>query len=298
MKSGTLISHVILITLFTVLFSACNGRKEQESGKQESGMGEPGKLHQQQFIKKLETVNPGLKDPSGIVQLIKLTGAGFIPDLVNDSGMDSYYMEDSSRAAINLGVYTVDLVYLLTYDQDEKADLFLEKARLIAERIGAGHLYDHGMYKRYRSAGVPSDTLIKYFSKSAESLEHEFREIELLRISTLFATGEFIEKLHFTTSLLFHADKEDLDHYWTIMILVFQQEKALDNLILLLEQIRGDEEGERFMAMMKDLKQLYTELNSSNEMAGINTHNITDNQVFIDLVDHLRRVRNFIIQTE
>jgi hypothetical protein len=298
MKTRIHITHLLVITLFLVSFSACKDRKGQDSGKQESGLDESGKLHQQQFIKKLETVNPGLKDPSGIVHLIEMTGAGFIPDLVNDSGMDSYYMEDSARAAINLGVYTVDLVYLLTYEQDEKADLFLEKARLIAERIGAGHLYDYSMYQRYRSAGVPSDTLIKYFSRSAESLEHEFREMELLRLSTLFATGEFIEKLHLTTSLLVNADKEDMDHYWTIMILVFQQEKALDNLILLLEQIRGDEEGERFMAMMKDLKQLYAELNSSNEMAGINTHNITDNQIFIDLVDHLGRVRDYIIQPE
>jgi len=123
-------------------------------------------------------------------------------------------------------------------------------------------------------------------------------EMELLRLSTLFATGEFIEKLHLTTSLLVNADKEDLDYYWTIMILVFQQEKALDNLILLLEQIRGDEEGERFMAMMNDLKLIYTELISDNEMAGINTQNITDNQIFIDLVDHLRRIRNYIILPE
>lgn len=298
MKAGKLISHVLVITLFAASLSTCKGRKDQESGKQESGMAESGKLYQQQFLRKLDAVNPGLKDPSGIVHLIEETGAGFIPDLVNDSGMDSYYLEDSSRAAVNLGVYTVDLVYLLSYEQDEKADLFLEKARLIAERIGAGHLYDHGMYWRYRAAGVHSDTLIKYFSRSAESLEHEFMEMELLRLSTLFATGEFIEKLHLTTSLLVNADKEDLDYYWTIMILVFQQEKALDNLILLLEQIRGDEEGERFMAMMNDLKLIYTELISDNEMAGINTQNITDNQIFIDLVDHLRRIRNYIILPE
>jgi hypothetical protein len=154
------------------------------------------------------------------------------------------------------------------------------------------------LYRRYRAAGVPSDTLIKYLSRAAETLEHEYRELELLRLYTLFATGEFIEKLHLTTSLLVHADRENLDHYWTIMVLVFQQEKDLDSLIFMLDQVRDHEEGERFMSMMKDLKQIYSELNSYNEMAGINTQNITENQTFIDLVNHLNVVRNFIISPE
>ena len=106
--------------------------------------------------------------------------------------------------------------------------------------------------------------------------------VHLLSQLTYFGHGE-------------HADEKDADYYWTIMILVFQQERDLDSLILLLDQIRGEEEGERFMAMMKDLKHIFMELNNSDELAGINTRNITENQVFQDLFEQLTYIRKYII---
>ena len=49
------------------------------------------------------------------------------------------------------------------------------------------------------------------------------------------------------------------------------------------------------MAMMKDLKHIYMELNNSDELAGINTQNITENQVFQDLFEQLTYIRQYIV---
>ena len=82
------------------------------------------------------------------------------------------------------------------------------------------------------------------------------------------------------------------------MVLVFQQEKALDSLILLLNEIRDEEEGERFMAMMNDLKLIFMELNNPDELSGINTQNIAENKVFIDLIEQLGYIREMVIYPE
>lgn len=284
---------VFILAMLSGSLASCKSKNKQESAAQE-----PGKLYQHQFRRKLETINPGLNDPAGVIQLLELCGADFIPALINDSGMDSIYLTDSVLSAINLGIYTVDMVYLLTYEKDEKFDKQLERARALASNIGAGHLYDYAMYKRYRTAGVHPDTLIKYLSKAAEKMEHEYGKMELLTLSTLFTTGEFIEKLHLSTQMLIHTDKAKADQYRTLMLVVLQQERALDDLIILLDHIRGEEEGERFMAMMNDLKHIFMELTDSNELAGINTQNITENQVFKDLVEQLSIIRNRIIVYE
>jgi hypothetical protein len=63
----------------------------------------------------------------------------------------------------------------------------------------------------------------------------------------------------------------------------------------LLDQIRVDEKGERFMAMMNDLKHIFIELNNSDELAGINTLNITENLVFQDLFEQLTYIRQYIL---
>lgn len=284
---------ILILFIFSGSLASCKSKKEQESTAQE-----PEKLQHVQFRRKLEIINPGLYDPAGVIQLIELSGAKFIPELINDWGMDSIYLSDSVLSAINLGIYTVDMVYLLAYERNEKFDKHLEKAQALADNLGAGHLYDHVLYKRYRAAGAHPDTLIKYLSKAAEKMEHDYGEKGLLRLSTLYTTGEFIEKLHLSTLMLSRADKAEADHYWTLMLLLFHQEKALDELIILLDQIRDKEEGERFMAMMNDLKHIFMEMNHSEELAGINTQNITEKQVFKDLVEQLSIIRNLIVLPE
>ena len=291
MRSINSLTILLILAICAGSFYSCGSKKEGESSTTE----EPGKLYQHEFRRKLELINPGLRDPSAIISLLESTGAEFLPDLVNDAGLDSIYLQDSALAAINLGIYTVDLVYLLAYEKDEKADIQLDRARVLADKIGAAHLYDHGIYKRYRQAGIHPDTLIIHLSKAAEQMEHEFDSLELLRLSTLFATGEFIEKLHLTSSLLIHAEEQEKDYYWTIMLVVFQQEKALDHLILLLDQIREQEEGDRFMAMMNDLKLIFMEMTDPEEMSGINTQNIAEKQVFKDMVEQLQYIRNRVI---
>ncbi|HEC42354.1 MAG TPA: hypothetical protein ENI20_05950 [Bacteroides sp.] len=291
MRFSKSICIFVIVAIFTGSVCSCKNKRETES----STTKEPGKFYQHEFRRRLDAVNPGLKDPSAIISLLESTGAEFLPDLINNSGLDSIYLLDSAAAAVNLGIYTVDLVYLIAYDKNEMADVQLSKARKLADKIGATHLYDHGMYNRYRQAGVHPDTLIKYFSKAAEQMEHEYSSMQLLRLYTLFATGEFIEKLHLTSSLLIHAEEHERDYYWTVMLLVFQQERALDQLILLLDQIREQEEGDRFMAMMNDLKLIFMEMTDSRELSGINTQNIAENQLFREMVEQLGYIRNWVI---
>jgi hypothetical protein len=290
MRLHLLIAGIIPLFILVMLIPGC-----RNMDKGETRSGSAGKLHEQEFRRRLEQVNPGLRDPAAVIELIKMTGAPFQDELVNRLANDSIYLLDSSLSALNLGIYTVDIAYLVTYERDEAVDLQLNKARALAENIGAGHLYDHGMFRRYQVAGVPEDTLIFILKHAAEQLEHDFSRMELMRIYTLFATGEFIEKLHLTIQLLIHADHENDESYLTLMLLLFHQENSLRQLVSLLDQVRRREEGERFMAMLNDLQLIFMELNTPNELAGINTSNITGNQVFRDLVAQVARIRNQII---
>jgi len=273
-----------------MLLTACRNREKGETAGRLAG-----ESHKQEFRRTLDQVNPGLRDPAAVIEMIKMTGATFQDDLVNTLDKNSVYLLDSVLSVMNLGIYTVDIVYLLTYDRDKNVMLHLNKARALAENIGAGHLYDHGMFRRYQVAGVPNDTLIMILKHAAEQLEHDFSRMELMRIYTLFATGEFIEKLHLTTQLLINADHENDESYLSLMLLLFHQENSLRQLVNLLDQVRRKEEGERFMAMLSDLQLIFMELNTPDELADISTRNITKNQIFKDLVAQIDRIRNQII---
>ncbi len=284
-------SYITVLMLLIFLFismTACSSKEKQDK---EVSI----KLNEQEFRQKLELINPGLKDPASVIELIVNTGAEFLENIVNTEGQDSIYPLDSALSALNLGVYTVDIAYLATYNKNEEMLVLLEKARDLAEIIGAGHLYDHAMFRRYQTMGVPKDSLMMILRHAAEQVEHDFSRTELMRIYTLFAAGEFIEKLHLTTQLLIHVDRENEDIYMNLMLLLFHQENSLRELVSLLDQVRRSEEGERFMAMLSDLQLIFMEMNTRDELADINTGNITENKVFKDLVAQVDLIRDQII---
>jgi len=272
------------------------GCRHRETGETAETTGRlDSELNEHEFNRELEQVNPGLRDPAAVIELIRMTGASFQDNLVNTLDNDPVYLLDSVLSVMNLGIYTVDVAYLVTYDRDEDLMIHLNKARELAVNIGAGHLYDHGMFRRYQVAGASDDSLLMILKHAAEELEHDFSEAGLRRIYTLFATGEFIEKLHLTVQLLIQADLDNDESYLSLMLLLFHQENSLRQLVSLLDQVRRKEEGERFMAMLSDLQLIFMELNTPDELAGIRTSNIAKNQIFKDLVVQIERIRNQII---
>ena len=119
-----------------------------------------------------------------------------------------------------------------------------------------------------------------------------------MRAATLFATGEFIEKLHITSHLLMSETGGSTNQKNFLLLVLLQQEESLDHLIILLDGIRGREEGERFMAYMKELKVVYQELNSKSELADMTVENITENPIYSDLRDLTETIRNRVINPE
>jgi hypothetical protein len=285
-----LITRILPLLLLGMFVIDCGNREKAETTDNSARV-----MDEHEFRQRLDQVNPGLSDPAAVIELIRMSGASFLDDLVNLSGPDAIYHLDSALSALNLGIYTVDIAYLAAYEKHEAVDLQLDKARELAGNVGAGHLYDHGILRRYQVAGLPVDSLLLILKHAAEQLEHEFSQMELMRFNTLFVTGEFIEKLHLTTQLLIHADHENEDSYLHLMMLLFHQENSLRQLISLLDQVRGSEEGERFMAMLDDLQLIFLEINTPGELADINTSNLAGNQTFNDLIDQVLRIRNQII---
>lgn len=280
---------ILPMVLVGLLMASCLNQAKEKRAESAAG-----RLSEREFRRELEQINPGLRDPAAVIELIRKTGAGYREDLVNTLGMDSIYLLDTALSALNLGIYTVDIAYLASYEKHEALALQMSRARALAINIGAGHLYDHGMFRRYQAAGIPADTLLNYLRYASEQMAHEFSQGELNRVSTLFTTGEFIEKLHLTTRLLMQPDHVNDEVYHYLMLLLFHQEITLRQLTGLLEQVRRWEEGERFMAMLGDLQLIFMELNEADEQAGINTSNLRDNQIFKDLVSQVGRIRNQI----
>ena len=82
------------------------------------------------------------------------------------------------------------------------------------------------------------------------------------------------------------------------MVAVTDQEKPLDDLISLLDQIREEDEGERFMAEMNKLKQVYEEANFKEMIANWTPQTRPSGEYLEKITNQVEALRNSLVSTE
>ena len=293
------ITRILLSTavMVTVLFTSC----QQKAGQQKAAQSETEEMDE--FQRKLQNINPGLEDPTIVMAALDMAGAEYIDGLVVPMENVDYYAEDKAQAALALGVYTVDIAYLVSYGKNDEALIKYERARKLARAIGLVSSFEEGIFERYVTAGADPDTLRKQLTMTAHNIDVEMSKGEQARHAVLFVTGEFVEKMYVLTQVIaqFPDDfPEDvraqlLRH---LMIGIVEQEEHLNDLIELLNQIRDEGEGEEFMAEMNALKQIYDEANFKEIIANWTPQTTATGEYMARITDRVSKIRARIISLD
>jgi hypothetical protein len=288
------ITRILFLAAIMIALLSC----QQKTGQQKAAQSD----ETDEFEQKLENINPGLKDPSVVMVLLDMAGAEYIDGLVVPMENVDYYAQDQTKAALALGVYTVDIAYLASYGKNDQALVKYERARKLAAAIGMVSSFEQGMFERYVTAGANPDTLRRNLTLTAQNLDKEMSQAEMARHYTLFVTGEFIEKMYVLTQVI-DQYPDDLPQdvrsqlLRHLMMVVVQQEEALNDLIGMLEQIREEGEGEEFMAEMNALKQVYDEANFQEMITNWTPQTTAGGEYLARITDQVDRLRTRIVST-
>jgi len=281
--------------MVAILFTSC----QQKTGQQKTTQTD----ETDEFTEKLWNINPGLEDPSIVMVTLDMAGAEYIEGLVVPMENVDFYAQDQAQAALALGVYMVDIAYLVSYNKIDQALIKYERARKLADAIGLVSSFEELVFERYVSAGADPDTLRKNLTMTAHNIDLEMSQGERARHAVLFVTGEFIEKMYVLTQVIeqypddFPEDVRSqlLRH---LMVAIVEQEQPLNDLIDLLEQIREEDEGEEFMAEMKDLKAIYTEADFQEMIANWTPQTVGGGEYLARITEQIDRLRARIVATE
>jgi len=252
--------------MVALVFTSC---KQKDGENKTAGSESDGT---EELRETLISINPALRDPSIMMVALEMADAGYIEGLIVPMENVEYYSRDEAQAALTLGIYTVDIAYLATYGKKEAALIKYERARKLSKAIGLQSSYEKGLFEDYMAAGANPDSLRKSMSITAENVDAELTQAQRSRHVILYFTGEFIEKMYILTQVIAqYPDDLPPDVINQLLrqlyIAVAEQEEPLDNLIELLNQIREEDEGEKFMAEMNKLKQVYVEANFKEMIA-------------------------------
>jgi hypothetical protein len=281
--------------MVTMLLTSC----QQKAGDQKKTQ----TVETDEFVEKLQNINPGLEDPSLVMATLEMASAEYIDGLVVPMENVDYYAQDPAQAALTLGVYMVDIAYLVSYGKDDEALIKYERARKLADAIGLVSSFEQAVFERYVKISADPDTLRELLTMTAHNIDVEMSQGERARHAVLFVTGEFIEKMYILTQAIEQYPEDFPQEIRSqllrhLMIGIVEQEEPLNDLIDLLEQIREVDEGEEFMAEMNDLKAIYTEANFPEMIRNWTPETTAGGEYLARITEQVARLRARIVATE
>ena len=74
--------------------------------------------------------------PSKIPYLLMATGSDFDGTAINDVSKVDNYTNEITKSAVNIGIYTTDIGYLISYDKTRSALEYIGACQKLSEAIG------------------------------------------------------------------------------------------------------------------------------------------------------------------
>jgi hypothetical protein len=151
---------------------------------------------------------------------------GIYPDrtLVNPlKNVEKY--TTSSKKAINLGVFGVDLGYMNMFTVSESTNDYVTAISQISGDIGLRIVFTREVYDRVMSLKNNQDSLAQYLSKLFANTDIYLKNNSQQQISALVITGGWIESFFLLCTIYSQTKNKDL------LPFLYQQKFVLDNII-------------------------------------------------------------------
>ncbi|MDX1904497.1 MAG: hypothetical protein SFU27_10100 [Thermonemataceae bacterium] len=264
--------------IFAVIASLALLASCGEKPKEEAPKGDSSKVEKNTETNKND-VTANVKD--AVKQLPRVEE---LPDLLASAGVDDFYenlinpsknvdkyMTTNDLAAINLGIYAVDLGYVLNYEKVQLGIDYVQVTQKLADKIGVSAGLDEKAMERFRKNMDKKDTLIKMSNEAVQNIDKYLRDNERVTMSALVLGGMFIEGLYLSTNIIAlpsDYDKNLKNQIFGRMIkIIADQEKSLDDAIASLEAVKKDPKGDELLVALKEVKKIYTENKYSEKFA-------------------------------
>jgi hypothetical protein len=182
--------------------------------------------------------------------LFQSSGAVFKQELLNPPDKLSNYVT-SSKKALNLGVFAVDLSYAKVSEQLETAGKYFNAMQRMAEEIGIPSGYFKNTAERFDKNINNKDSLIKIANEVYMASDSYLRENERYAASAQIILGGWIEAIHIATNVA--ASTKNID----VIERLAEQRISLANVIGMLNDYSNDVDINRNLQKLKQLQPVF-----------------------------------------
>jgi hypothetical protein len=182
--------------------------------------------------------------------LFQSSGAVFKQELLNSSDKMSDYVT-SSKKALNLGVYAVDLSYAKVFEQYEVAAKYFNAMQRMAEELGIPSDFFENTAKRFDRNINDKDSLIKIANEVYMATDNYLRENERYSASAQIILGGWVEAIQIAVEVASHT--KDIG----VIERLAEQKVSLANVISMLSDYSEDVTINQNLQKLKQLQPLF-----------------------------------------
>jgi len=212
----------------------------------------------------LDEIVQSVSSPIEMAALIMEIGTPFSLDyLATTDFVDRY--NTSFQMAYSLGVFGADLGYLNIYNKNTQIVDYLTAINKLADGIRVGQFFDFATLKRLATSRESIDSLMYISVSSFNNIDSYLRENNRGHLSALMITGVWIESMYLATQVANQTPNPALSER------IGEQKLNLNNLFLILNPYKGQQQIADLLAQMNDIKEVFDQVDIIYEMGNPET---------------------------
>lgn len=242
-----------------------------------------------------------LPRPSEIPGLLEASGAEYDESLVNKANLVDNYLTTNTLAALNLGVYTTNLGYVVTYSKTQNALEYMKSVQKAVDKLGVSSAFDDATMKSFQNNLENKDSLIAIIDQSMRNADSYLRDNKRTAIAAMILAGSFVEGLYIATALVEKYPQNvpaEIKNQVVLKLIkvIIDQKEPLKEVIASVEAVEGDAKSVEVLNGLREIQAVYERLNFDERIEKNQGDMILTDKDLIDLTQKVAQVRTKIIQ--
>jgi hypothetical protein len=288
--------------LFILVFAinSCGDAVKSKSSESESAEFETAKNQMNADVNALLSSFP---PPSEIPYLLMATGSDFDGSAVNEVSKVDDYTREITKSAVNIGIYTTDIGYLISYDKTQSALEYIGACQKLSEAVGVNSVVDLEFMLRFEQNLLNKDSLKTLVDEASNQSNKLLESTGRLDIASLILSGSIVEGLYISTQLIKNYPEDTPAEIRDLILeplikVVIDQKEGLDNLIQIVKKFDDNQTLSSLLMDLNKIKMIYE--NELIEISAQIASNKGDMMLQSKVLDHLTaeisRIRNSFVQ--
>ena len=244
----------VILLLLIISFTHCTSCKNRQALKQQKKIELEEKDTLEKELKK--NVYP-LPTSAEVIKMLTDLEVGYMIGITNPVDNIKKYF-NSSKRAINVGVYGADLSYVTLYNQQQEVINFLKAIQSLSNELNMSKIYNEDLYGNIKKNFDNRDELVKILTSSFNDTYAYLSDNDQQPLALLVVGGAWVEGMYLTV----HVDEAAYMAAGFSKVLL-DQKKSFELFLEITLPYTNDPSVNDFVKLLDPIKKVYEGLSTS-----------------------------------